>query len=75
MKNRVVPPLNRWPLFWAVGILALLVWSYKGTQGDLPGLFTGEAVSQIFAYLKKLFPPDLSPAILKEVMKGAGETF
>lgn len=77
MKNHVshTSHLVRGPLLWGGGLLLLLVWSYKGTQGDLPGLFTGAAVAQIFAYLRKLFPPDLSPAILKEVMKGAGETF
>ena len=60
---------------FAVGLLALLVWSYRGTEGDLPGLFTGEAIVQILTYLRKLFPPDLSPAILKEAIRGAWETF
>jgi phosphonate transport system permease protein len=70
---------SRWsPLFpslWAAGLLLLLIWSYQGTQGDLSGLFSGEAGAQILAYIRKLFPPDLSPAILREAAYGAWETF
>jgi len=62
-------------LLWGGGLLALLVWSYHGTQGDLPGLFTGEAVTEILAYVRRLFPPDLSPAVLQEAATGAWETF
>jgi phosphonate transport system permease protein len=65
----------RWPLLWGGGFLALLVWSYQGTQGDLPHLFTGEAIVQILDYVVTLFPPDLSPPLLKEAAWGAAETF
>lgn len=67
--------IPRWLLLWGGGLLALLVWSYHGTQGDLPGLFTREAIAQMLAYGRKLFPPDLSPVVLQEAMLGAWETF
>ena len=63
--------------FWVVsaGFLALLVWSYHGTEVDLGSLLGGEGRRQMAAYLGKLFPPDLSRAVLWGAARGAVETF
>ena len=62
---------------WAIpaGFAALIVWSYHGTQVDLGSLLGGEGRGQMSAYVVKLFPPDLSPEVLRETAKGAVETF
>jgi phosphonate transport system permease protein len=57
------------------GLVALFAWSYYGSQIYLSDLFSREGGGQILLYVKKLFPPDLSPAVLREAMKGAVETF
>jgi phosphonate transport system permease protein len=59
--------------------LALLViffiWSYRGAEIQLSQLFSRDSFDQIFIYLKKLFPPDFSPVVIQEAMKGTIETF
>jgi len=70
------PPRSRagwWVLALALG--ALVVWSYQGTQIDAGTLLSGEGLQQIWAYVSKLFPPDLSRATLREAALGAVETF
>jgi phosphonate transport system permease protein len=63
------------PWLLTVGVVAVIAWSYQGTQVDLGGLFGGEGRSQIAIYVGKLFPPDLSAAVLREAAIGAVETF
>jgi phosphonate transport system permease protein len=65
------------PSTWltAAGVAALIVWSARGTQVDLGALLDGEAARQIVAYIRKLFPPDLSAAALSAAARGALETF
>jgi len=59
-----------------VGILlALFVWSYRGSEIRLTELFSREGGSQILAYAKRLFPPDLSPNVIQEAVRGTFETF
>ena len=53
----------------------LIAWSYRGTGVDLGSLLGGEALRQMAAYVVRLFPPDLSPATLREAAVGAVETF
>ena len=57
------------------GLMALFIWSYQGSEIHLSQLFSREGGSQIFAYTKKLFPPDLSTTVLREAFRGAIETF
>ena len=59
-----------------VAALALLFfWSYQGSGVRLTELFSREAGGQILVYIMRLFPPDFSPAVLREAVKGAAETF
>jgi len=62
---------------WLVtaGVLALFVWSYYGSDIRLGELFSREGSGQILTYIRKLFPPDLSPTALHEGFRGAVETF
>lgn len=57
------------------GFALLVAWSYRGTGVDLGGLFGGEALGQMAAYVARLFPPDLSVTALWEAAVGAVETF
>jgi phosphonate transport system permease protein len=57
------------------GIIALFVWSYYGSDIRLGELFSREGSGQIPTYIRKLFPPDLSPNALREGFHGAVETF
>ena len=57
------------------GLVVLFAWSYYGSNIRLSDLFSYEGGLQIAAYIAKLFPPDLSPAVLQEAMKGTVETF
>lgn len=61
----------------AIGVLFLifLVWSYRGAEIDLTQLFSQDSFEQIVIYVKKLVPPDFSPSVLHEAMKGTIETF
>jgi phosphonate transport system permease protein len=56
-------------------VVMFLVWSYRGAGIDLLQLFSADSFSQIVIYLKKLFPPDFSPAVLRQALKGTIETF
>lgn len=64
-----------WPWVASAGFALLIVWSYQGTQVDLPGLLGGEGRHQIATYVAKLFPPDLSAKMLRAAAVGAIETF
>ena len=67
------------PTLWTYcllsGLVLLFAWSYQGSEIHLTQLFSREGGGQIVAYIKKLFPPDLSPDVLKEAFRGAIETF
>lgn len=54
---------------------ALVVWSSLSTGVDLAGLLGGEGLRQIATYAGRLFPPDLSPATLRDAGAGTVETF
>lgn len=57
------------------GFLILLAWSYVGTEFSLRGLLGGESAVQILAYVRKLFPPDLSKDFLFKTGYWILETF
>ncbi len=72
-----VPQPRRRVLAWLlVGSFAALVfWSAHGVGVDPAALLGGEGRRQMAFYVSKLFPPDLSPAMLREALVGALETF
>lgn len=57
------------------GLLALLVWSYVGTEFSLRQLLGGESTIQILTYVGKLFPPALSAEFLLKTGYWTIETF
>jgi phosphonate transport system permease protein len=61
----------------ALGLLflAFLIWSYRGAEIDLLQLFSRDSFGQILIYIQKLVPPDFSPNVVHEAMKGTVETF
>jgi len=64
-----------WPWLTIAGFGLLIIWSYQGTRVDLGALLGRDGQSQIAAYVTKLFPPDLSMAMVREAGVGAVETF
>src|SRR5713226_2456262 len=64
-----------WNYFLLAGIIVLFIWSYQGAEIRLGELFSREGGGQIVSYIKKLFPPDFSPTVLREAFRGAIETF
>ncbi len=68
-------PSRAWVLWTSAGFAALLVWSAYGARVDLASLVSGEGLRQIAIYVRKLFPPDLSAAALRDAGTGAVETF
>jgi phosphonate transport system permease protein len=56
-------------------VLAFFVWSYRGAEIHLSQLFSRDSLDQIIIYVKKLFPPDFSAAVVGEALKGTVETF
>ena len=74
----VLPPRTRaapWPWVATAAVIALTVWSARGTQVDVGTLGSREAVAQMWAYAVKLFPPDVSAPVLRAATLGAVETF
>jgi len=61
----------------AIGLafIAFLIWTYRGAGIDLGQLFSADSFEQIWIYIKKLVPPDFSPNVLHEAIKGTIETF
>ena len=62
-------------LMIVAGFFALMVWSYLGTEFSLRGLLGGESAAQIWTYIKRLFPPDLSRDFLLKTGYWTIETF
>jgi len=58
-----------------VGLMALFIWSYRGSEIRLTELFSREGAAQILAYITDLFPPDFSANVLREAVRGSFETF
>ena len=74
-RAAAVRPGRAWGLWVSAGFAVLLAWSWQGTHVDLASLFGREGVGQIAVYVRKLFPPDLSAATLRDAASGAVETF
>lgn len=65
--------LTNWLVLGAA--IIFLVWSYRGAGIDMSQLFSRDAGEQILIYIGKLVPPDFSPSVLREALKGSIETF
>jgi len=75
---RPVPAPPRTSLTTRLGWAALagaLIWSYRGTAADVTALLGPEGLARMGAYVRRLFPPDLSAPLLREVAASAAETF
>lgn len=75
---RAVPAPPRAALSTSLGwgvLGAALVWSYQGTAADIGAVLGPDGRAQMAAYLRRLFPPDFSPALFREVAIGSAETF
>ena len=57
------------------GFFALMAWSYVGTEFSMRGLLGGESAAQIWTYIKRLYPPDLSQEFLLKTGYWTIETF
>src|SRR3972149_5777293 len=69
------PRRSLWPWLVAAGFIALILWSYNGTQVNPAELLGGEGRRQMATYIGKLFPPDLSMKTVTGAGIGAVETF
>lgn len=61
-------------LLWLTLIGAALVWSFSWLQLDLIGLLRHDSLRQMGDYAGSFFPPDTSPAWLRQIFNGALET-
>ena len=61
-------------LFWLTLVGTALVWSFNWLQLDLVGLLRRDSLQQMGSYAGSFFPPDTSPAWLRQIFKGALET-
>jgi phosphonate transport system permease protein len=68
-------PAARAPWLGAVVVAAAVAWSLRETGVDPRAVLGPEGLAQMAAYARKLFPPDLSAATLRDAGAGAAETF
>lgn len=66
------PNRRRWWVGWTVGAGLLVGWSWWGTGID-PVAFVRDG-GQVMAYLRDLYPPDLSETTLRSLIVAAAET-
>lgn len=66
---------SRWNFVLLAAVVAVFVWSYRGSEIQLTQLFSQEGAAQILTYIKNLFPPDFSSTVVREAIKGTLETF
>jgi phosphonate transport system permease protein len=69
------PRPSAWPWLGSVVLVLLVLWSTRGVGLDLGALFGRDGLGQMWTYVRRLFPPDVSPAVLREAGVGAVETF
>lgn len=65
----------RWGWGAGAGAILLIAWSYWATGFSLTAVLGAEGRGQMAAYVARLFPPDLSPPVLRDALVGALETF
>ncbi len=69
------PRRARWQYAVVLGLLALAVWSYRETGLSVGTLLGTEGRHQMALFVSQMFPPDLSPGLLRQIAWGALETF
>ncbi|MBI4607781.1 MAG: phosphonate ABC transporter, permease protein PhnE [Candidatus Rokubacteria bacterium] len=69
------PRRSAWAWLVVGAFAALVLWSARGTEVDVAGLLGSEGRHQMLAYVRRLFPPDLSATMLWDALAGALETF
>ena len=72
---RVTRGLSLQGYFLLALLVALIVWSYQGSEIHLGQLFSQDGAGQIYVYVKGLFPPDFSRGVVVDAAMGAIETF
>ena len=68
------PRRARWQYVVVLGLLVLVVWSYRDTGLSLGTLLGAEGRHQMALFVRQMFPPDLSPGLLRQIAWGALET-
>lgn len=68
------PRRTRWQYVVLLSLLALLVWSYYDTGVSFSTLLGTEGRHQMGLFVRQMFPPDLSPGLLRQIAWGALET-
>ena len=63
-----------WGYAWGASLLALLAWSYLDAGLSFSALLGAEGRHQMALFVRRMLPPDLSPALLAKVARGAVET-
>jgi phosphonate transport system permease protein len=66
---------SRWSWAVAAAIVALVLWSARGTQVEPSNLLSAETLRAVAQYIARAFPPDVSSSFLAEVGSGVIETF
>ncbi len=61
-------------LLWCSAIAAALIASFMYLGLDLAGIFQGDSPAQMLDYTRSFFPPETSPAWLRQLSWGALET-
>jgi phosphonate transport system permease protein len=70
-----VPPRRwLWGYVLSVAVLAFLVWSYSQAGLSLSALFGLDGRQQMGIFVRRMFPPDLSPGLLGKMAWNAVET-
>jgi phosphonate transport system permease protein len=67
-------PRMRWGYVIGLVLLVLVVWSVYDSGLSVRALLGGEGRRQMALFVQQMFPPDLSPALLRKVWQGALET-
>ncbi|MBI3090050.1 MAG: phosphonate ABC transporter, permease protein PhnE [Candidatus Tectomicrobia bacterium] len=63
-----------WTWLLALGVAALIWWSFRGVGVDLGMLLGSESRRQMLSYLLDLYPPDLTSATVRSALWGSIET-
>ena len=68
------PRRARWQYVVILCLLVLVVWSYRDTGLSFGTLLGAEGRHQMALFVRQMFPPDLSPGLLRQIAWGALET-
>ena len=68
------PQRARWQYVVMPGLLAFVAWSYHDTGLSFSTLLGADGRHQMAFFVRQMFPPDLSPDLLRQIAWGALET-